>query len=150
MCSIILIDTCLVGKCTGAVLGDPGKYAVPCAKSRDIAADGDDFAREFVAKHEGQTRPQDGPQLSLPEFEINRVQARSACGNKNIARARYRRRDIHQLPAVRTAVLLKNICAHVSSTLLEDYLISPMTRNQENRRFLRSPSSQRIAASQAS
>src|SRR5471030_528003 len=44
----------------------------------DVAANGNDFPREFVAEHQGKLWPQDGAKLSLSEFKIYRVQTRSA------------------------------------------------------------------------
>jgi hypothetical protein len=49
----------LLGECARAILRDPGKHRVTYAEPFDIAANCDDFAREFVAEHERKFWPQD-------------------------------------------------------------------------------------------
>jgi hypothetical protein len=80
----------------------------------DFAANGNDFAREFVAKHKRKLWPHDCTQLPLSELEIYRVQARRPYFNEKIARPRHRYRDIHQHRAFWTAIMLQNVGAHGS------------------------------------
>ena len=49
----------MLGECARAILRDPGKHRVTYAEPFDIAANCDDFAREFVAEHERKFWPQD-------------------------------------------------------------------------------------------
>ena len=70
---------------------DPGKHAVPHVKPSDLAANGNNFAREFVTQHKRKPWPQDRAKLPLSELEIKRVQTCSAYINENIAWPRHRR-----------------------------------------------------------
>jgi hypothetical protein len=110
--SMILADACLRCECASTILGDPGKHPVTHMEPFDVAANGNNFAREFVAQHKRKIWPQDCAKLALSELEIYRVQTRSAYFNENIAWPWHMCRDIHQPRAFRAAVMLKNVCAH--------------------------------------
>src|ERR1700730_1457640 len=112
MRSAILVDACLLCECASTVLCDPGKHTVTHAEPFDVAANGNDFPREFVAEHKRKLWPQDCAKLPLSEFEIYRVQTRGAHLDENIARLRRRCRNIHEPRAFRAAVMLENVCAH--------------------------------------
>src|ERR1700692_4893268 len=114
MRSVILVDACLLCECAGTILCDPGKHPVTHTEPFDVAANGNDFPRKFVAEHKRKLWPLDCAKFPFSEFEIYRVQTRSAHGNENIARPPRRCRDIHQLRAFRPAIMLENICAHES------------------------------------
>src|SRR5947207_1414547 len=96
MRSVILIDASLLCECASAVLCDPGKHPVTYAEPFDVATNGNNFASEFVAEHKPKPWPWDYAKLPLSEFEIYRIQTRSAHDNENIAWPRRRCRDIHQ------------------------------------------------------
>jgi hypothetical protein len=59
MRSAILLDACLLSKRASAILCDPGKQTVGYPEPLDVAADSNDFTREFVAEHERKSWPQD-------------------------------------------------------------------------------------------
>src|SRR4029077_1255122 len=110
----ILVAAGLLGEGAGAILGDPGKHAIPHAEPFDLAADGNGFPRKVIAEHERKLWPPDGAKLSLPELESHRVQPRSVHLDENIAPPRHRGRDIHQRRPFRAAVMLENVGAHAS------------------------------------
>ena len=64
---MILVGARLLCECPTTVLCDPGKHTVTHAVPCDVAANGDDFTRAFVAKHKRKLWPQDGAKLSLPK-----------------------------------------------------------------------------------
>jgi hypothetical protein len=132
--SVVLVDACLLGECASTFLRDPGKHTVTHAEPFGVAANGNNFACEFVAQHKRKPWPQDCAKLPLSELEIYRVQTRSAYCNENIAWPRRRCRDIHQQRAIGTAIMLENVCAHESPRSGRTIASSPaereLTRNQ--------------------
>jgi hypothetical protein len=114
MRSVNLVDACLLCECASTLLCDPGKHTITHMEPFDVAANGNNFARKFVAEHKRKLWPQDCAKLPLPELEIYRVQTCSAYFNENIAWPRRRCPDIHQPGAFRAAVMLETICAHQS------------------------------------
>ncbi len=110
--SVILVDTCLLGKGAGTILGNPGKHTIADAEPLDLAANGSHVPRQFVAEHQRQPWPQDRAHLSLAELEIHRVQADSLDVNEQFARPRRGRRDIHHQRAFGAAIVLENVSAH--------------------------------------
>src|SRR5450631_3195220 len=108
MRSVNLVDTCLLCECAGTILCDPGKHTITHMEPFDVAANGNDFAREFVAQHKRKPWPQDCAKLPLSELEIDRVQTRSAYFNKNIPWPRHGCREIHQPRTFRAAIMLTN------------------------------------------
>jgi hypothetical protein len=109
-----LVDAYLLCECASTFLCDPGKHTITHIEPFDVATNGNNFAREFVAQHKRKPWPQDCAKLTLSELEIYRVQTRSAYFNENIAWPWRRCRDFHQPGAFRAAVMLKNVCAHQS------------------------------------
>src|SRR4029077_7018033 len=107
ICGEILVDAGLLGECACTILRNPGEHTVTDVEPFDFAANGNDFAREFVAKHKRKLWPHDCTQLPLSELEIYRVQARRPYFNEKIARPRHRYRDIHQHRAFWTAIMLQ-------------------------------------------
>jgi hypothetical protein len=124
MCSVILVNACLLRECASTIFCDPGKNTVTRTEPFDVVANGNNFTGEFVAEHKREFRPLDCAKLPLSELEIYRVETRSAYINKNIAWPRSRCRDIHQMRAVRTAVMLESVCAHWSPCLRFKRLIT--------------------------
>jgi hypothetical protein len=112
MRSVIFVDACLLCECAGTFLRDPGKYTVTHPESFDVAANGNDFTREFVAEHKRKPWPVDSAKLPLSELEIDRVQASRAHCNENIARPRPGCWDVCQPRPFGAAVTLENVCAH--------------------------------------
>src|ERR1700758_2442904 len=112
MRSVSLVDTGLFCECSTTILCDPSIHAVTDAEPSDVAANRNNFAREFVAQHKRKLWPHDCTKLSFSELEIDRVQTRSAYFDENVAWPGPRCRDIHQAGAFGVNVALKNICTH--------------------------------------
>jgi hypothetical protein len=85
MRGVILVEACLLCECAGTILADPAKHTLTRAEPLHVAANGDNFARKFIAEHKWKRRPLDGTKLSLPELKIDRVQAGGAHDNKDLA-----------------------------------------------------------------
>jgi hypothetical protein len=132
--SVILVDASLLCECAGTILCDPGKHTVTHPEPFDVAANGNNFPRKFVAEHKRKLWAQDCAKLPLSEFEIYRVQTGRAHDNENIAWPRRRCRDIHQQGAFRATVMLENVCAHESPNPRRGIATSPtegeLKRNQ--------------------
>src|SRR5258708_2137138 len=108
------VDARLRGEGAATTLSDPGKHTIAHLEPLDVGANGNNFAREFVAQHKWKPWPLDCAKLALSEFEIDRVQTRSAHLDENITWPRRRCRDFHQPAAFRAAVMLEDVCAHRS------------------------------------
>jgi hypothetical protein len=96
MRSVSLVDRGVFCECSTTILCDPSKHAVTDAKPFDVAANRNNFAREFVAQHKRKLWPHDCAKLSFSELEIDRVQTRSAYFDENFTCLRRQCRDIHQ------------------------------------------------------
>ena len=51
MRSVIVVDACLLGECASTILRDPGKHTITHTEPFDVATNGNNFTREFVAEH---------------------------------------------------------------------------------------------------
>lgn len=83
---MILVDACLLREMRQHDLLRPGKHAVTHAEPCDVAANGNDFTREFIAEHKRKFWSQDCAELPLSELEVYRVQARGAHASARISR----------------------------------------------------------------
>src|ERR1700751_4512281 len=100
-----LVDACLFCEGAATFLCKPGKHTVTHAEPLDVAANSNDFAREFVAQHERKLWPIYCAKLPLSELEINRVQSGSAYADENIAWPWRRCCNLRQLRPFSAAVV---------------------------------------------
>jgi hypothetical protein len=107
----LLVDACLLGKSTTAILCYPRKDAVACAEPLDVSADGNNDTGEFVTQHKRKLGSVDRAKVSLSELEINRIETSGAHSNENLPRRGNGCRNIHEAAAFGSAVVVKDICA---------------------------------------
>ena len=131
-------------ECTGTILRDSGKHTITHAEPVDLATNGNDYTRQFIAEDKRKLWPLDCAKLPFSELKVYRVQTRSAYFNENITCARRGCRDILQPRALRAAVMLENVCAHDPLPTSPSRLMGPHANVKGRLNVNGSPAAMRI------
>ena len=112
---VVLLDRDQLGEGADSMLVRAGVDLVSGLEAADCGADPDDESGQIIAQDHGQVIRQDGLDLAVPDFGVQRIDARGVDLNQHVVIPQLRVRHLDGVNVVVAAVAIDRECLHDGS-----------------------------------